>query len=68
MQLFVKLSLEWSMDDHTKDSQKSPIYQFQLFVARINVGFKLFHTTSDNQFHKKTIHIFKNYLNELFKK
>jgi hypothetical protein len=25
--------LEWSMDDHTKDSKKSPIYQFWLFIT-----------------------------------
>jgi hypothetical protein len=25
------------MDDHTKDSKKSPIYQFQLFVIRLNL-------------------------------
>ncbi len=35
--LFLKLYLEWTMDDHTKDSKKSPIYQFQLFVIRINL-------------------------------
>jgi hypothetical protein len=52
MQLFFKLSLEWSMDDHTKDSKKSPIYQFQLFVTEINVGFKLLRTSSDSQFTK----------------
>jgi hypothetical protein len=32
---FFKLSLEWSMDDHMKDSKKSPIYQFQLLVIGI---------------------------------
>jgi hypothetical protein len=25
------------MDDHTKDSKKSPIYQFQLLVTRITL-------------------------------
>jgi hypothetical protein len=64
MQLFLKLSLELSMDDHTKDSKKSPTYQFQLFVIGINMGFKLLHTTSDNQFTKKLF----IYLNELFKR
>jgi len=27
--------MEWSMNDHVKDSKKSPIYQFQLLVTRI---------------------------------
>jgi hypothetical protein len=25
------------MENHTKDSKKSPIYRFQLFVIRINL-------------------------------
>ncbi len=34
-QLFLKLSLEWSIDDHTKNSKKLPIYQFQLLITGI---------------------------------
>jgi len=34
-ELFLKLSLEWSMEDHTKDSKKSPMYQFQLLINEI---------------------------------
>jgi hypothetical protein len=36
-QLFLKLSLEWSMDDHSKESKKLAIYKFQLLVTRIIV-------------------------------
>jgi hypothetical protein len=46
---FKKLFLECSMDDHTKDSKKSPIYQFQLFVIIINL-FKI--TIKKNSIHK----------------
>jgi hypothetical protein len=35
--LCLKLSLEWFMDDHTKDSKKSPIYQFQLLFIGISI-------------------------------
>jgi hypothetical protein len=31
----LKLSLEWSMDDHMRDFKKSLIYQFQLFITEI---------------------------------
>ncbi len=31
----MKFSLEWSMDDHTKDSKKSPTYKFWLLVTGI---------------------------------
>jgi polyferredoxin len=34
-QLFLRLSLEWSMDDDMKDFKKSPIYQFWLLITRI---------------------------------
>jgi hypothetical protein len=35
--LCLKLSLEWFMDDHTKDSKKSPIYEFQLLFIGISI-------------------------------
>ncbi len=30
-----ELSLEWSMDNHMKNSKKSPIYQFRLLITGI---------------------------------
>jgi hypothetical protein len=34
--LFLKLCLEWPMDNHMKDSKKSPLYQFWFLITRIN--------------------------------
>jgi hypothetical protein len=36
-QLVLKLYLEWSMDDHSKESKFFAIYEFQLLVTRIIV-------------------------------
>jgi len=33
--LFLRLSLERSMDNHTKDCKKNPVYQFPLLVSGI---------------------------------
>jgi hypothetical protein len=42
MKLFsLKLFLEWSMDDHTKDLKKTPIYRFQLLIIGIIIEVKM---------------------------
>jgi hypothetical protein len=56
--LFLKLSLEWSMDDHSKDSKKNPSYT-TFDYSSLEFRLKLFHYYSfpwpsivENQFRR----------------
>jgi hypothetical protein len=57
--LFLKLSLKLSMDDHTKDSKKSPYYQFQLLLIRMFLAIRHVEIDPEEKITMKTLlHIF----------